>query len=163
LAGQVGAVQKQAAAIHLQALLRRRQARFAEAHQLLEDSPVQGRDESPTAETAQWLHYRGLILADQGEPAPGERLLFRAHALYSELHDQAGLAEVCDSLANLLLRHGKTRVALIFAQESLRVKQKLGDRYGQAVTLGTLGRTFLLQAKYEEAARMFEEDLARAR
>ncbi len=163
LALRAGATQKAVAALHLQALLLRRQFRHAEALRLLETSPVQHRAEAPTAETGQWLHYRGLLVADRGDLAQGERILFRAHALYKELHDDAGLAEVCDSLANLLLRHGKTRVALVFAEESVRLKRALGDRYGEAISLGTLGRVYQLQARYEEAARMFEADLAIAR
>ncbi|MFM9960709.1 MAG: adenylate/guanylate cyclase domain-containing protein [Planctomycetaceae bacterium] len=162
-AQQKGAVQATATAIHLLALLERQQHRYAEATRLLEQSPVVTRIESPTAETGQWWHYRGLVVADQGDLAQGERMLFRAHQVYKELNNRAGLAEVCDSLANLLLRHGKTRVALVFAEESLKWKRELADRYGEAISLGTLGRTYLLQAKYDEAAGMFAADLAIAR
>ena len=59
-------------------------------------------------ETAQWTHYRGLIEADEGRLPQAERLYFRAFELYRDLHHTQGLAEVCDSLARLLLRQGKT-------------------------------------------------------
>jgi class 3 adenylate cyclase len=162
-AEQAGAAQQAAAAIHLLALLRRRQLRYDEAWKLLESSPAQSRAETPSPETGQWWHYRGLVVANQGDRANSERMLFRAHQIYQELHYQPGLAEVCDSLANLLLQHGKTRAALEFAQRSLKLKRALGDRYGEAISLGTLGRAYLLQARYDEAARCFAEDLALAR
>lgn len=109
------------------------------------------------------MHYRGLVLADRGEVTQAERIYFRAYEIYQELHFEPGIMEVCDSLANLLLRRGKSRPALRFAQISLELKRKLGDRYGEAITLGTLGRIYLQQARYDEAEKAFREDLALAR
>ncbi|MBI3467434.1 MAG: hypothetical protein HY000_30870 [Planctomycetes bacterium] len=158
-AEQLGAPRQTAAAIHLRALLQRRRFRYDEARRLLDASPAKSAIDSPTSETGQYWHYRGLVIADQGELAQGERMLFRAHQVYQELQDKAGLAEVCDSLANLLLRRGKTRVALVFAEQSLKLKREAKDRYGEAITLGTNR----LQVRYDDAARMFAEDLATAR
>ena len=90
-------------------------------------------------------------------------MLFRAHQFYREARYDPGLAEVCDSLANLLLRLGHSQAALAFARTSLEIKRKLGDRFGEAIALGTLGRAFLLLARYDEAAQAFAQDLAIAR
>ena len=68
-AEQAGATQQAAASIHLLALLRRRQRRYDEAWKLLESSPAQSRAETPSPETGQWWHYRGLVLANQGDRA----------------------------------------------------------------------------------------------
>ena len=76
---------------------------------------------------------------------------------------EPGLAEVCDALANLLLKRGRSLAALAFAHSSLAQKRKLGDRYGEAITLGTIGRAYLLQARHDEAAEAFAQDLAIAR
>ena len=52
-----------------------------------------------------------------------ERFYFRAHQVYQECHSKPGLAEVCDSLANLLLRRGKAAYGLTFARQSLEPKR----------------------------------------
>ncbi|MEE8143565.1 MAG: adenylate/guanylate cyclase domain-containing protein, partial [Planctomycetota bacterium] len=82
------------------------------------------------------------------------------HHHYQEAGHADGIAEVCDSLANMLLKRGKTRSALKFCRRSLEMKRKLKDRYGEALTLGTLGRIYMQQARYKEARQAFQEDLA---
>jgi class 3 adenylate cyclase len=149
-----------ACAIHLRALLARHRGRYREALRLLEASPVPKQRAAPGPETAQWFHYRGLILADVGELINAERFYFRAYELYQEVHYLPGEAEVCDSLANLLLRLGKNRTAVTFAQRSLQTKRQVKDRLGEAITLGTLGRIYLVQARYLEARNAFLQNLA---
>ncbi len=156
----LGAPRQAASALHLLALLDRQRRRPDLADRLLEQSPVAAHAADPSPARAQWLHYSGLIESDRGDLNAAERYLFRAHQVYSEVRDDLGLAEVCDSLANLLLRRGKSRHARTFALSSLERKRKLGDRYGEAITLGTLGRVALLQANYEDAADYFTQDLA---
>lgn len=147
-------------AIHLRALLERHRGRYQEAQRLLDASPVPKQLAAPGPETAQWFHYRGLIVAETGDLANAERFYFRAYELYQEVHYPPGQAEVCDSLANLLLRLGKNRTALTFARKSLELKQQVKDRLGEAITQGTLGRIFLLQARYSEAREAFAQNLA---
>jgi class 3 adenylate cyclase len=160
---QTGAPSRTAAAIHLLALSEWRRSRYDTALRLLEASPLKDRAGPSSAETAQWYHYRGLIVAAQGNRAEGEFRLFRACQIYQEVHDPHGLAQVYDSLANLLLSRGKTQAALKFATRGLVLKRKLGDRYGEGISLGTMGRCYLLQTKYHDAALKFSEDLAIAR
>jgi class 3 adenylate cyclase len=158
-AEQQGATRTAASAIHLLALLERYQRDLDRAQQLLDESPVARQASIPSPVRAQWLHYNGLIAADRGDLNGAERFYFRAHQVCRESNDKPGLAEVCDSLANLLLRRGKAGFARTFAEQSLELKKKLGDRYGEAISHGTSGRAYLLQARYEEAAAEFEEDL----
>ena len=80
-----------------------------------------------------------------------ERLYYRAYQVYRECYHEPGIAEVCDSLANLLLNRGKTRAALVFAKKGLDLKRKWRDRPGEAMAWGTLGRVYRLQAKDDEA------------
>ena len=110
------------------------------------------------AEGARYFHYAALCHADLGDLPNAERLLFRAYQLYQEAGRADGLAEVCDSLANLLIRRGQPRPALLFAEQSLAAKRRRGDLYGQAITLGTVGRIRLVQARYAEAAAAFRAD-----
>jgi class 3 adenylate cyclase len=163
LAEAAGATRSAAAAIHSLALLARSRHDRVRARALLDQSPVAAEVATPSPARAQWLHYNGLLRADGGELNAAERLYFRAHQVYRECHSQPGLAEVCNSLANLLLRRGKAAYALTFARQSLELKRALGDRYGMAISHGTAGRALVLLAQYEEAAGEFERDLAIAR
>ena len=163
LAEQAGAIRSAAAAIHLLALLARQRHDPAQAQQLLAQSPVAADVAAPNPARAQWLHYHGLLRADRGDLNAAERFYFRAHQVYQESHFKSGRAEVCDSLANLLIRRGKAAYALRFAQQSLELKRAGGDRYGAAISHGTAGRALVLLARYEEAAEEFRQDLEIAR
>jgi class 3 adenylate cyclase len=159
-AEQAGAPRQAASALHLLALLQRRRGNLNGAQELLDQSGALRLAEAPGPEVGQLLHYRGLVLADRNELAQAERLFFRALGLYQELDFSPGVAEVYDSLANLMLRRGKSRPALAFARRSLELKRKLGDRYGEAISTGTIGRAHLLRGRYNEAREAFLQDLA---
>jgi class 3 adenylate cyclase len=163
LAEQIGAMRSVAAAIALLALLARCRRDREHAQKLLDESPVASEAAVPSPARAQWLHYNGLLGADRGDLNAAERFYFRAHQVYQESQSKPGLAEVCDSLANLLLRRGKATYALRFARQSLELKRELSDRYGAAISHGTAGRALVLLARYDEAAVEFRADLEIAR
>ena len=154
-----GAPRQASSALHLLALLQRRRGNLTRARELLDQSGALKLSEAPGPEVGQLLHYRGLVLADQNELAQAERLYYRALDLYQEMDFKPGLAEVYDSLANLMLRRGKSRPALAFARRSLELKRQLGDRFGEAISTGTIGRAHLLHGHYEQARAAFLEDL----
>jgi class 3 adenylate cyclase len=160
---EAGGAPRKAAAATLLLALGQRGRDPDQARRLLEECSPLRLPGAPGPQAAQWFHYRGLLEMDRNQTAEAERLLFRAHTLYTEIHDQVGLAEVCDSLANLLLKHGKVRPALALAGRSLALKEALGDLYGQAVSHGTLGRACLLRADNAAAERHFRADLELAR
>jgi class 3 adenylate cyclase len=163
LAEQTGAMRSAAAAIHLLALLAQSRRDRERAQTLLDESPVASEAATPSPARGQWLHYNGLLRADRGDLNAAERFYFRAHQVYQECRFNLGLAEVCDSLANLLIRRGKPDYALRFARQSLELKRALGDRYGSAISHGTAGRAIVLLARYEDAAEEFRQDLEIAR
>jgi class 3 adenylate cyclase/tetratricopeptide (TPR) repeat protein len=163
LAEQTGAKLSAAVAVHLLALLALHQIDPERAQRLLTQSPVAGDAAVPSPARAQWLHYNGLLCADAADLNAAERFYFRAHQVYQECRSNHGLAEVCDSLANLLLRRGKADYALTFARQSLELKHALNDRFGAAISHGTAGRALVLLARYDEAAAEFLQDLEFAR
>lgn len=163
LAEQIGSMRQAAVAGNLLALLLLHQHRHDEAQRQLENCPALKQTGAPGPEMGQWYHYRGLLHGAQGNLLDAKRSSFRAYQLYQEAHYTAGLAEVCDSLANLLLKDGKTRPALRFADKSLVLKRELGDRFGEAISWGTKGRIFLQLADYDAARQAFDTDLAIAR
>jgi tetratricopeptide (TPR) repeat protein len=127
-----------ARAIHLLALLERYKGDLEKAQQLLEQSPVFKLPGSPGRELGQYFHVKGLITAERNDLPTAERFYFRAYQFYQEVLHDAGLAEASDSLANLLLRRGNPRRAIAFARLSLTLKQKIGDRRGEAISMGTI-------------------------
>jgi len=163
LAEQTGAMRSAAAAVHLLALLAFHRSDPERAQRLLAESPVAGEAAVPSPARAQWLHYNGLLRTDHGDLNAAERYYFRAHQVYQECHFKLGLAEVCDSLAGLLLRRGKAAYGLTFARQSLELKHGLNDRFGAAISHGTAGRALVLLARYDEAAEEFRQDLEIAR
>ena len=158
-----GSPRQATTALHLLALLERRRGNLDRAQELLDQSGALKLAEAPGPEVGQLFHYRALVLADRNELTQAERLCYRALAQYQELDYQPGMAEVFDSLSNLMIKRGKGRHGVAFARRSLELKRKLGDRYGEAVSLGSLGRAHALQGHYAQARDAFHEDLTIAR
>jgi class 3 adenylate cyclase len=158
---------QEATAIHLLALLARQRGLRDQARELLNQSPEPNLAaelvETPGMTLAQYFHYTALLAMDRGDLNTAERVCFRAHGIYKERGHRAGLAEVSDTLANLMIRRGKPQRALAFARHSLEHKQRLGDRFGEAISLGTIGRAHMLLANYGEARVAFQQNLDIAR
>jgi class 3 adenylate cyclase/tetratricopeptide (TPR) repeat protein len=163
LANSDGSIRHESTAEHLLALVARRQGNLSRAVALLEDSPVLRDPSAPGQQMGQLFHYRGLLAGDSGDLVNSERLLLRAWGFYREAGYEPGEAEVLDSLANNLLRRGNTSSARKFCQIALDLKRKSHDRYGEAITLGTIGRIELLANEPVAAKQAFSEDLEIAR
>ncbi len=163
LAEQAGATQTLAAAIHLLAALAGARYQPDLAQRLIDESPAAGPFSPPSPTRAEWLHYQGVIRLHHGDLNTAERFYFRAQQVASECNCKPVLAEVYDSLANLLIRRGKAALALSFARKSMEIKRALGERHGTAISHGTAGRALTLLSRYDEAAQEFEIDLAIAR
>ena len=69
-------------------------------------------------------------------------------------------ARILDTIGAHLDELGDFRGAIVFYQRSLELKRRLGDRWGEAVTLGNLGRAYLDIEEYGAAAGYFRDDLA---
>jgi tetratricopeptide (TPR) repeat protein len=164
-AEKAGAPRQAAVAIHLLAKLKRDQAQVGGAHyldeaqQLLDEHDPLRLPGAPGPEAAQWFHYRGLIHDDRDELDDAERRFFRAHELYRETGFRPGLAQVANSLANLMLKQGRSHGALECARFSLKLKEEMNDLYGQSLSLGAMGQAYLLQARFEEARAALQKDL----
>ena len=149
-------------ALNLRALLERNRGKRGLAIELLEKSPVLLEAE-PSEAKSQCLHYLGLLANDMGEVDVAQERLFKAYEVADQVGHVEGKAEICDTIAGLLLKLGKTKTALAFAQKSLQAKEELADRYGTAITLGTIGRIHVTLANDDEAEIAFLGDLEIAR
>ena len=158
IAGDNRLTRRLAAALHALALILWRRGEHDAAKEHLGRSPVLALGDRPSRELAQFFHYRSL-LKNEYELISAERDLYRAYQFYQETNCTIGISQVCDSLANILLRSGKTDAALDFCEQSLRIKHELGDLAGEAISYGTLGRIYLNRAEYESARAAFQRDL----
>ncbi len=156
-AAKAAAPRQYARALHLLALLHWRRGLYDEAGQLLDQSPVFRQGAAHGPEAGQYFHYRGLTEDGRGQLAHAERLYFRALQAHGEVGYRGGQAQVCESMAKLLLRQGKTRAALRFARRSLALKREIGDRYGRAISLATLGRIYWQRSQGDLARRAFAQ------
>ena len=77
--------------------------------------------------------------------------------------DPVAGSRVLDSIGNLLTRQGRVADAEPYLRQSLEIKEDLGDRQGQAITLGNLGRVKRAQGALAEAEALFARDLSIAR
>ena len=123
-----------------------------------------------TALRAQGFHYRARFHWRQ-RYADLERAgheLRTARRLYDDLPGDApwrriGLSQVLDSLGEYYADVGDAAGAEQEFRESIRLKQELGDRYGQALSHGRLGRLFLEMHDLARAETELLADLNLAR
>ena len=149
-------------ALNLRALLERNRGKRELAFDLLKKNPVLAHSD-PSMEQSQCEHYLGLLSNEMGDVDSAQRHLFRAYEIADQINHMEGKAEICDTVAGLLLKLGKTKTALAFANKSLSAKKEQGDQYGTAITLGTIGRIQLTLGNDHLAEEAFQADLAIAR
>lgn len=68
-------------------------------------------------------------------------------------------ADILVSLASEAQLKGNTQEAIDVVTRAVSLSEKTGNLYGKARALGELGRLRLLQGKYDEASRLFDEAL----
>ncbi|MCA9215710.1 MAG: tetratricopeptide repeat protein [Planctomycetales bacterium] len=163
LARDGGSKRKHAATLHLMALIFRRVGNVQGAKELLNQSPILSLGDRPSRELGQYFHCRALLKDDEHLTTSAERDSYRAYQFYEEANDPAGISRVCDTLAGILLKLGKTESALEFCEKSLKIKSNRRDKKGEAISCGTKGRIHLQQANYDEARKAFERNLAISR
>jgi tetratricopeptide (TPR) repeat protein len=87
--------------------------------------------------------------------------------LYSQLHrdwqptteERQGYGDVCNNLGNVYRSLGQYQEALNFHQQSLEIKREIGNRKGEAASLGNLGNVYRLLGQYQEALNFYQQSL----
>lgn len=104
-------------------------------------------------------HYRGIWRNRMNQAREGLQDLKRSLTLYQEEDSPENAAMVNDSLGQFHFEKGELEDAIINFEESMRIKQDMGDFFGLALTWGNLGRAYLLMSDYDRALHYFEKDL----
>lgn len=103
------------------------------------------------------LHIQGTKAAHEGNDEQARTCLYQAVALLGPDHYMYGRA--LDTLGNLYLNRDNFLTAKQLFHRALECKERVGDRYGAALTHGQLGRLYLHWGYFAEARRHFYEDL----
>ncbi|MEX0271465.1 tetratricopeptide repeat protein [Leptolyngbyaceae cyanobacterium UHCC 1019] len=86
-----------------------------------------------------------------------------ALAIYRELNDRPGMAQVLNFLGNVLIQQKDSVRAIAAYQQSLQIAKEIRDRRSEGNTLNNLGAIYYRQGNYARAIEVMEQDLAIAR
>jgi tetratricopeptide (TPR) repeat protein len=100
----------------------------------------------------------GRVADAAGDRQEAKRLLEPSLALYQELDDQWGMANILEELSNVAWNLGDYDEAQQLAEECLALRQGLGDRKGIAKSLDRLGLA-AFEGKSEDSKRFLRESI----
>jgi predicted ATPase len=110
-------------------------------------------------ETALPLYGLGYMAHVRGEYAQAERHFQDSMAIYSEMEDAWGIANVLNNLCLVARRRGAFSQAKRHAQEALVIRREIGDLAGAASSLSNLGLVHCDLGEYAEAKEVLLEAL----
>jgi predicted ATPase len=118
-----------------------------------------GKCASPTPARAEALNGAGVLARNQSDYEQARVWLEESLALWRDLGDKRGAADVLINLGTVALDRGDYPRAAAFFDESMPLRRELGDRWGLALALNYLGVTVRAQNNLADAVAMFEESL----
>ncbi|NJL57571.1 tetratricopeptide repeat protein [bacterium] len=95
----------------------------------------------------------------QGNYDEGKRNATQAQELATTHDNLQGLADSLKHLGNIADSRGEYTRATDLFQQSLAIKQQLGDQYGISLSLMNLGVIAKMQGEYERATDLFQQSL----
>lgn len=134
-------------ASRLHAMLEQRAAAAAEAEEALRWADLSGNQRV----RAGARNDRGLAHWFAVEVEDAERCFREALALYTEIGDRSGIANIVGNLSAVHGYRGEHAEALAGFQRQHELSQELGDRLGSAKALLSVGRSLILLGRAEEA------------
>jgi predicted ATPase/DNA-binding SARP family transcriptional activator len=122
------------------------------------DSPGLSNQDTRLERAFLWLEM-GRVADAAGERQEARRLLEQSLALYQELNDQWGMANVLQELSNVAWNLGAYDESQKLAEECLVLRQGLGDRKGIARSLDQLGLIASFKGRLEESKQFLRESI----
>jgi tetratricopeptide (TPR) repeat protein len=101
----------------------------------------------------------GRVSDAAGDRQEARRLMEQSLALYQDLDEQWGMANVLLELSNVAWNLGAYNEAQQLAEECLVLRQGLGDRKGIAKSLDKLGLIAIFEGKLEQSIRFLRESI----
>jgi predicted ATPase len=127
------------------------------AHGLAADARV------PLAVRAKALSLAGWLARFQLDTDLATALLTESLALYQQLDDRRGIADVTDTLGDMAHFAGDQERAQALHEANLARREEIGDRWGVAMSLNSLGWIALEQNDHRRAALLLHRSLALVR
>jgi tetratricopeptide (TPR) repeat protein len=125
----------------------RRESAESYYHEVLELQKILG-DEQGIGTT---LANLGNLRADAGEWDRARAYYLEALDIMSRTHDERGKAVLFSDLGLVARETGQIDQALGYYEQSLVLMRRLGDQGGVADAWRMMGRTYLIQKRYEES------------
>ena len=138
--------------------VRFRQGRFAACIEWCERALEELEGSSNTKSKAHALHLLVTAYAHLNDPA-SESAGEQALAMYEQLGDLVGQANVLNNLGVRAYYQGNWDLALEHWTRGREAREKAGDVVGAATQVNNLGEIYSDQGRYEDAAKMFRTAL----
>jgi predicted ATPase/class 3 adenylate cyclase/Tfp pilus assembly protein PilF len=114
----------------------------------------------PRAARAKALQAAGVLAYDQGDHVASRALYEESLAIWRELGERRGIANLLNNLGNLAYRQGEFEASRSLHEESLAIRREMGEPWEIAASLNNLGILACDQGDYERARSLHEESLA---
>ncbi|MFN8496967.1 MAG: tetratricopeptide repeat protein [Anaerolineae bacterium] len=109
---------------------------------------------------ARALRWAGVLADQQGDLTTARAMLEESLALYKELGETGGMANVLHNLGRLASRRADYATARPLLEAALALRRELGAERDSAISLSVLGYIASAQGDYSAAQRFYEESLA---
>ncbi|MBN1582712.1 MAG: tetratricopeptide repeat protein [Anaerolineae bacterium] len=139
--------------------LHRLQYRWTQAEHCLQQGIELAQSENDYAVLAQGYHYLGLCYAWQNKPESVDMLNRALEIVDTRTKQPAQASRIQNTLAETLVRQNRWQEAEAAFHASARIKERLGDKTGLAMTYGGLGRMYSRQWRFEPAAEHLQKDI----
>ncbi len=108
-----------------------------------------------------WAAWRAAwVLERLGQPAQAEQSISLAETTASETENQELLSRVYHQKATLLVTRGDLDGAMRLYEQSLAIKERLGDVRGQSATLHAMANVLVTRGDLDGAMQLYEQALA---
>jgi predicted ATPase/transcriptional regulator with XRE-family HTH domain len=114
---------------------------------------------TPAAVRARAFKAAGNLARDQSDFSTAIESHRRAHALFTEAGDAAGVAAVLNNMGAVELDRGDIQAAINHFESSLKHFAELNDQWGMALVLGNLAHARRTNTEYERAERIARESV----
>ncbi|MBN1933227.1 MAG: tetratricopeptide repeat protein [Anaerolineae bacterium] len=139
--------------------LHRLQYGWAQAEASLQQGIELAQAESDYAVLAQGYHYLGLCYSGQGREEAIPTLHRALEIVRTRTKQPVQEARLQNTLAETLVRQNRWAEAEEAFHASARLKERLGDKAGLAITFGGLGRMYSRQWRFDQAAEYLQKDI----
>ncbi len=116
--------------------------------------------EAPTRARAKALYAAGILAQNQNDHASAGPIFSEGLAISRELRDKPAIGYFLIGLANTWERYRGERDALQLLDESLEIFEKLGDKWGIALSLGGQGAAALVLDDFATARSLLIKSIA---